>query len=769
MRTLYFVTPNCIFQALADLSMGTKKKIVVPYRDSVLTKLLQNALGGNSKTIMIAALSPADINYDETLSTLRYADRAKKIKNKAVVNENPLDKLIRELKEENEKLRKAMEAGGVVQGSEGMTPEQIAQMKKKMEEEIRAQLMANQQVIADSAESWEQKLAAARSEHEAISGPSDSGRKSRDPHLINLNEDPMLSGVITHFLESGETTIGRKDASPKPTICLSGLSIEKKHAVITNSNGKIEISSSGSNSKTKVNGLPLQSKKELCHKDRIVFGSNHVYVFINPQKKETATDDLPDEITWEFVQKEIAKVKGFATGSAGLTKDQQIAQEQVLEILPMVSEVNAVSEELNKHKAFEVVLISAAAQEGGEIGGANTKNNKHALIATSVAHSNDVAHDFTSLKPTKYLEDECTVRYIVLQIILGYLINALCLFYYRVMVKMKNLLNGNTWLWERGKFMNRKYLIQDLYQKYLDGEDVSKIPKEQDPFWEPTEDVLIGTANVFLQTLLYALDFSDDIAITDYKGGEEGQITVHVTPCSQNGKPLDEDSFVDDPKELVGKPYHFQVTIQKAQINKARFSKGISVKYKVNLSSKSKDFIETPVVKNTLEPEFKHSKVISIPKLKAKHLQFFEHGCITFCVYGKQEDTLPDPKLLKLTTRELREMSMNQELRQMDTNLEQPITAARRGTIFQNDMASDQSHLKTELALLQRKYERLASKEKRMQQICDEWSNKDPSEQQYEPFFRAVSAVAHSTGTKLRTRVQLLNQVKLLLILHKLI
>lgn len=51
-----------------------------------------------SKTIMIAALSPADINYDETLSTLRYADRAKKIQNKAVINENPLDKLIRELK-----------------------------------------------------------------------------------------------------------------------------------------------------------------------------------------------------------------------------------------------------------------------------------------------------------------------------------------------------------------------------------------------------------------------------------------------------------------------------------------------------------------------------------------------------------------------------------------------------------------------------------------------------------------------------------------------
>lgn len=60
-----------VISALADLSSG-KKKVMVPYRDSVLTKLLQNALGGNSKTIMIAALSPADINYDETLGTLRY-------------------------------------------------------------------------------------------------------------------------------------------------------------------------------------------------------------------------------------------------------------------------------------------------------------------------------------------------------------------------------------------------------------------------------------------------------------------------------------------------------------------------------------------------------------------------------------------------------------------------------------------------------------------------------------------------------------------------
>ena len=100
-----------------------------------------------------------------------------------------------------------------------------------------------------------------------------------------------------------------------------------------------------------------------------------------------------------------------------------------------------------------------------------------------------------------------------------------------------------------------------MYQKWLDGdESVAKIPKEEDPFWEPTEDVLIGTANVFLQSLAYGLDFDDKLGISDYKGQEEGQIFVNVAPCTQTGKPLDEDYFVDNPTDLLGKPYHFKVS-----------------------------------------------------------------------------------------------------------------------------------------------------------------------------------------------------------------
>nr|KAG5694636.1 hypothetical protein BaRGS_014731 [Batillaria attramentaria] len=89
-----------VISALVD---GKSKHI--PYRDSKLTRLLQDSLGGNTKTMMVACLSPADNNYEETLSTLRYANRAKNIKNKPKINEDPKDALLRQYQEEIAKLK----------------------------------------------------------------------------------------------------------------------------------------------------------------------------------------------------------------------------------------------------------------------------------------------------------------------------------------------------------------------------------------------------------------------------------------------------------------------------------------------------------------------------------------------------------------------------------------------------------------------------------------------------------------------------------------
>ncbi|XP_020609741.1 kinesin-like protein KIF28P [Orbicella faveolata] len=310
-----------VISALADLSMG-KKKVMVPYRDSVLTKLLQNALGGNSKTIMIAALSPADINYDETLGTLRYADRAKKIKNKAVVNENPMDKLIRELREENEKLKKMFEGGGLTMdlGGREMSDAEKEEMRKKMKEELLAQMEFN----AQSMMSWDEKVQMSQSDS-SVGEQSEKQKKIQTvPHLINLNEDPMLSRVIYHFLEQVETKIGRKDADPAPNIPLTGLSILKQHAVIKTANNEITIEPASPGAKTKVNGMPLTGERVLKNYDRILFGSNHMYILVNPANTEKS-EGTPDNVDWEFAQKEIAQAKGFATGfGSGLSKGNHV-------------------------------------------------------------------------------------------------------------------------------------------------------------------------------------------------------------------------------------------------------------------------------------------------------------------------------------------------------------------------------------------------------------------------------------------------------------
>lgn len=89
-----------VISALVDSNVA-----YVPYRDSKLTRLLQDSLGGNAKTVMVANIGPASYNYDETLNTLRYANRAKNIKNKPKINEDPKDALLREYQNEINRLK----------------------------------------------------------------------------------------------------------------------------------------------------------------------------------------------------------------------------------------------------------------------------------------------------------------------------------------------------------------------------------------------------------------------------------------------------------------------------------------------------------------------------------------------------------------------------------------------------------------------------------------------------------------------------------------
>lgn len=103
-------------------SLTDPKATYIPYRDSKLTRLLQDSLGGNTKTVMIANVGPADYNFDETMNTLRYASRAKNIQNKPRINEDPKDALLREYQEEITKLREQLNAL-----NKGGNPDQVMQ------------------------------------------------------------------------------------------------------------------------------------------------------------------------------------------------------------------------------------------------------------------------------------------------------------------------------------------------------------------------------------------------------------------------------------------------------------------------------------------------------------------------------------------------------------------------------------------------------------------------------------------------------------------
>ncbi|XP_075248728.1 kinesin-like protein KIF3A isoform X2 [Convolutriloba macropyga] len=110
---LSLATLGNVISALVD-----GKSSHIPYRNSKLTRLLQDSLGGNSKTMMCANIGPAEYNYDETISTLRYANRAKNIKNKPKINEDPKDAMLRKFQEEIEELKKKLAEGGQLSGSD---------------------------------------------------------------------------------------------------------------------------------------------------------------------------------------------------------------------------------------------------------------------------------------------------------------------------------------------------------------------------------------------------------------------------------------------------------------------------------------------------------------------------------------------------------------------------------------------------------------------------------------------------------------------------
>ncbi|KAF9092972.1 kinesin-like protein Klp8 [Mortierella sp. AD031] len=308
-----------VISALADASSApapTLKKTLkkpaetfIPYRDSVLTWLLKDCLGGNSKTTIIAALSPADVNYDETLSTLRYADQAKRIKNKAVVNEDPNAKLIRELKEELLDLRSKLNVYDPSQaGSDLKAPHSAVTIvdlngntRTLTKEQLQDEVQASEKIMAELNETWEEKLRKTQEIQqerektlEELGISVDKGHvgvhtPKRMPHLVNLCEDPLMSECLVYHLKPGKTLVGRLESSTPADIRLSGTNIHDVHCYFENNNSKVTLYP-GKSSMTMVNGLRISKPKRLRSGFRVILGDYHVFRFNHPEEVRRERD-----------------------------------------------------------------------------------------------------------------------------------------------------------------------------------------------------------------------------------------------------------------------------------------------------------------------------------------------------------------------------------------------------------------------------------------------------------------------------------------------
>ncbi|NXO88330.1 KIF14 protein, partial [Certhia brachydactyla] len=357
------LTLGRVISALSKQAQNGKKTFI-PYRESVLTWLLKESLGGNSQTTMIATVSPAASSTEETLSTLRYAKQACSIVNIAKVNEDVNVKLIRELKAEIEKLKAA-------QKSALNTDREKYRRYLQEITSLRVELHQQERNMAEMQRAWKEKLEQAEKRKlEDIKELQRAGiafkMDNHLPNLVNLNEDPQLSEVLLYMIKEGETTVGRCTPNSKHDIQLSGVLIADNHCVIKNTVGKVSIIPLRE-AKTYVNGKCILDPTILHHGDRVILGGDHYFRFNHPaevQKVKTPScgtlclHDGPKD--FEFARNELLVAQRTQLESE-IEEARLKAKEEMMQSVQIAKEM--VQQELTSQKeAYESKIKSLEAE-----------------------------------------------------------------------------------------------------------------------------------------------------------------------------------------------------------------------------------------------------------------------------------------------------------------------------------------------------------------------------------------------------------------------
>ncbi|XP_043434332.1 kinesin-like protein KIF1A isoform X21 [Prionailurus bengalensis] len=623
-----------VISALAEMDSGPnknkkkKKTDFIPYRDSVLTWLLRENLGGNSRTAMVAALSPADINYDETLSTLRYADRAKQIRCNAVINEDPNNKLIRELKDEVTRLRDLLYAQGLGDITDmtntlvGMSPSSslsalssraasVSSLHERMlfapgSEEAIERLKETEKIIAELNETWEEKLRrteAIRMEREALLAEmgvamrEDGGTlgvfsPKKTPHLVNLNEDPLMSECLLYYIKDGITRVGREDAERRQDIVLSGHFIKEEHCVFrSDSRGGSEAVVTlepCEGADTYVNGKKVTEPSILRSGNRIIMGKSHVFRFNHPEqarqeRERTPCAETPAEpVDWAFAQRELLEKQGIdmkqemeqrlqeledqyrreREEATYLLEQQRLDYESKLEALQKqmgsrcFSEANEEDEEpedevqwterecelalwaFRKWKWYQFTSLrdllwgnAIFLKEANAISVELKKKVQFQFVLLTDTLYSPLPPDLLPPEAAKERETRPFPRTIVA-------------------VEVQDQKNGATHYWTLEKLRQRLDLMREMYDRAAEVpssviEDCDNVVTGGDPFYDRFPWFrLVGRAFVYLSNLLYPVPLVHRVAVVSEKGEVKGFLRVAVQATSADEEAPDYGSGV---------------------------------------------------------------------------------------------------------------------------------------------------------------------------------------------------------------------------------
>ncbi|XP_064326347.1 kinesin-like protein KIF1B isoform X8 [Phalacrocorax carbo] len=601
-----------VISALAEVSKKKKKTDFIPYRDSVLTWLLRENLGGNSRTAMVAALSPADINYDETLSTLRYADRAKQIKCNAVINEDPNAKLVRELKEEVTRLKDLLRAQGLgdiidtsmgsltaspsscsLSSQVGLTSVSSIQeriMSTPGGEEAIERLKESEKIIAELNETWEEKLRkteAIRMEREALLAEmgvairEDGGTlgvfsPKKTPHLVNLNEDPLMSECLLYYIKDGITRVGQADAERRQDIVLSGAHIKEEHCIFRserNNNGEVIVTLEPcERSETYVNGKRVIQPVQLRSGNRIIMGKNHVFRFNHPEqaraeREKTPSAETPSEpVDWTFAQRELLEKQGIDM------KQEMEKRLQEMEILYKKEKEEADLLLEQQRLDYESKLQALQKQvETRSLAAETTEEEEEEEEVPWTRHEYELAqwafrkwkfHQFTSLRDqlwgnAVYLKEANAISVELKKKVQFQFVLLTDTLYSPlppellptelektrdnrpfprtvVAVEVQDLKNGATHYWSLEKLKQRLDLMREMYDRA--GEMASNTQDDSestmtgsDPFYDRFHWFkLVGRAFVYLSNLLYPVPLIHRVAVVSEKGEVRGFLRVAV-------------------------------------------------------------------------------------------------------------------------------------------------------------------------------------------------------------------------------------------------